>query len=534
MRKKVQISLILLAIFSIFHWVFAQDTTSERQNYKSCIDLNSRLTKFLKNTDLQTSKSLTIDFLDPKNQVSTTFSSLYQNHQLLILKNPSETTSLSNAKVISRIHIPRDWQDFQHLILENDLLIFSAKTKNGYEALLYKIENDKIKIVKSLTFSSPLIAIRSTAEKILFITEKQLTTSDLKSLLKDQKTEKLTKLTLSPEYQLGTWETLTPTCKQIQHLLNENTLPQLITITLFDLHAPEKTPEINYYLWSPELLHTEPDYLFMGTNLKNQTIDCKNCISNASGNNTALIQRFALQPRLYQTESAILSWEIINFLSESKNKPNLLKMQTSWKVKQYSLVSFDQSFRSIQKEQILGLSKEDRYSLHLSPNNAFFSDKTKTQILPILPNYAGSNIKKDQKTDFRYAWPSENKILKTRIKSNEIQVSLYEITTSWEVLIWENVIPQEANSQLFWSEKNHALSFFTNAEKPLLHTYIIDSKGQAILRTTRDYSKLSTVPTFQNLQTIHWETQSRTLVQFKEYLDIFSHENPSNRKLIKL
>ena len=528
MRKKIIINLTLFVSFILFNWVFSADQTKSRENYQSCINLSNSLQTFLKeNKDLSQDSEFSTSFFASGISRSNSYLSLYQDHNILILKN--NAPNLTATKLIARIKVPQNRNHIQHHILENDLLLLSAENQSWYQVLWYQIQNDKIKNIKSLTFSAPIQTITTMNQKLLILSQTWLTRNQLSKLAKHQKTEELHTLLVANNFLSTSGTNITPSCKEIQHQLLTGHSPNLNTITIFDLDALEKAPEISYYLGNISQIFFWQDYLFFAKNLNNLSFECQNCISHASGGQTTLLQRFTLEPRLHPTENALLSGHLLSFSPNTINSPNLLLAQNSGNIKQFSISNFDSKFSKLANNQVLIRTQQDFSQVITGENSLILANKDQTKLLPLPAKTSTPNISKDPKSDFLYQSSLGISLLHTEKNDNWISLTLTPLTFSGTS--YEMQIPHSPSSQLLRNSEKHLLSFFTETNsKPSLHTYHISDQGKAQHLFSRNYSKLSKTPHFQTLSTAN----DLVIVAFREYLDLFSLSSPQKTKLLKL
>lgn len=522
-------SLIFLSTFFI-STSFAQNSSADRSMYSSCLAMTNHLQSYLKQQkNLTPSSGTQIDFRWKEVPTSASYLSLLQWKKILILKQ--ENTQ--DTKMIARIHLPSHRSNIQHQVLDSQQLIISANTQSGSQVLRYHITWTKLKKIKNLTFSTPVIAIRAMQQKLLFLSEQSLSKAQLIELSKNQKAQSLFTLNIDQDEETNTGSSLSPSCKQIQYGIFASSTPQLLTITIFDQEAIDKIPETNYYLWSIDQLFFGQDYLFFAKNLKNSEINCKNCITNSSGNQTILIQRHTLEPRLHQSESAILSWELLSMSSKSASIPILLIGQKSGNLNQYRILTFDHKFSKIATDQIIARSQESFSHLISSNQTLTLTNPDQTKLLT-LPQQENSQIlTRNPKSDFIIQFPAKTLILKSHQADNQLQLSVID-PASWATLS-ETSINELPSSDLMRDNKTQLLSFFTLDNQNLkLISYHIGEDGTFKRQTSRNYSKLSKTPHFIWQFNIGQSRGERTIIQFREYLDSYDPKQPSSSNLIKL
>lgn len=528
MRKKIVLNLILFLVFSLFNGAFSADESKTREPVQSCNALTNSLQTFLKsNQELASDVEFSTSFFQPGISTSQNYTSLYQDHSLLIIKNTAP--NLSSTKLISRIKLPKSRRSIQHHILEGDLLIIAAQTQSWSQILRYQIQNDKINNIKNLTFSAPVLTISTMNQKLLILTQTWFSRNDLAKLAKHQKAENLHTLTLNNDLLSETWTNLTPSCKDIQTQFLTGIIPSLTTLTIFDLDAIEKTPEINYYLWNISQIFFGQDYLFFAKNLDKQAINCKDCISTAEGKQTTLLQRFTLEPRLHLTENALLSGHLVSFSQKSINSPNLLQIQTSGNTKQFSLTNFDHKFTKLATNQILTRTQHDFSQLITGQNSLILANSDQTELLVLPAKPSSPHISKDPKADFLVQSSKGISLLHSQKTTEGLTLQLSPLTFSGATS--EIHISKTPTSALMRNPSQRLLSFFTQEnEKPTLQVYGISDQGQIKHRFSRNYSKLAQTPHFHSFSS----ENNLAIVAFKEYLDLFTLSSPKKTKLLKL
>ena len=523
--KKIVLNLILFSVFSLFNGTFSADLTWK--NYNSCIDFSSSLQTFLKNNkDLVQESGFSAPFFSDETSLSSTYTSLLQDHSILIIKNTAP--NLTSTNLIARIKLPKSRKSIQHRILDGDLLLLSVQNQSWSQVLRYQIQNDKIKNIKNLTFSTPIQTISTMNQKLLILSQTWFTRNELSKLAKHQAVENLPTLNIT-ENVLSTGLTLSPSCKDLQYQLLTGFSPKFTSISIFDLDAPEKAPELDYYLGNIDQLFFGQDYLFFAKNLKNQTFNCENCISSASGSQTTLLQRFTLEPRLHLTENALLSGNLLSFSQKSINTPNILLVQNSGNTKQLSLANFDAKFSKLATHQILARTQSNFSQLITGQNSLILANNDQSEILPLPASQSTPSISLDPKSDFLVHSSKGISLLHTSKISEGLTVELNPLTFSGTQTTMQ--ISQIPSSPLLRNSDKKLLSFFSEKDnKPILHTYLITEEGQIKHHLSRNYSRLSQTPHFHLFSIVN----DLAIIAFKEYLDLFALSSPTKTKLLKL
>ena len=523
--KKIVFNLILFSIFSLFNGTFSADLTWE--NYNSCIEFSTSLQTFLKNNkDFAQDSGFSAPFFSAETNLSSSYTSLLQDHSILIIKNTAP--NLTSTNLIARIKLPKSRKSIQHRILDGDLLLLSVQNQSWSQVLRYQIQNDKIKNIKNLTFSAPIQTISTMNQKLLILSQTWFTRNELSKLAKHQAVENLPTLNIA-ENALSTGLTLSPSCKDIQYQLLTGFSPKFTSISIFDLDTPKKAPELNYYLGNIDQLFFGQDYLFFAKNLKNQIFNCENCISSASWSQTTLLQRFTLEPRLHPTENALLSGNLLSFSQKSINTPNILLVQNSGNTKQLSLANFDTKFSKLATHQILARTQGNFSQLITGQNSLILANNDQSEILPLPASQSTPSISLDPKSDFLVHSSKGISLLHTSKTSEGLTLELNPLTFSGTQTTMQ--ISQIPSSPLLRNSDKKLLSFFSEkGNKPILHTYLITEQGKIKHHLSRYYSKLLQTPHFHSFSIVN----DLAIIAFKEYLDLFALSSPTKAKLLKL
>ena len=334
------------------------DSSIEWTNYRSCIDLTTSLKKYLASSELSArllkSNYAKLDKSPLINQQITSqtyFSYLDKNQQLLYLfkwaqESKTNTVNIAIPTLLAKFHLPKSRKHIQTFFYQDKKLIISAEENQNSLIAIYTIEDKSFKPLKYYKMSGPFKQAQLVWDKFYLITQKQTSKDSLEALLKANWEDNtfLPKLEQAIKYWLKTSIISQATCQKIAHNITDGELPTLTSLAVFNLNSLDTQPEIKFFLGQLNHIAIWSEYLYLLKSHNNTDITCKNCSQKAewSGEKT-LIQWFSLDPKLYQSNNAILSWTLLsskNYMTEDF-KLEIPLYQTSGKMKQYRILQAD-------------------------------------------------------------------------------------------------------------------------------------------------------------------------------------------------
>ena len=329
------------------------DSSIEWTNYRSCIDLTTSLKKYLTSSELSArlvksnyAKSDKNPLINQQITSQTYFSYLDKNQQLLYLfkwaqESKTNTVNIAIPALLAKFHLPKSRKHIQTFFYQDKKLIISAEENQNSLIAIYTIEDKSFKPLKYYKMSGPFKQAQLVWDKFYLITQKQTSKDSLEALLKANWEDNnfFPKLEQAIKYWLKTSIISEATCQKIAHNITDGELPTLTSLAIFNLNSLDTEPEIKHFLGQIKHITIWSEYLYFLKPHNNTDITCKNCSQKAewSGEKT-LIQWFSLDPKLYQSNNAILSWTLLsskNYLTEDL-KLEIPLYQTSGKIKQYA------------------------------------------------------------------------------------------------------------------------------------------------------------------------------------------------------
>lgn len=519
------------------------DSSIEWTNYRSCIDLTTSLKKYLASSELSAQllksnyvKSDKDPLINQQTTSQTYFSYLDKNQQLLYLfkwaqESKTNTVNIAIPALLAKFHLPKSRKYIQTFFYQDKKLIISAEENQNSLIAIYTIEDKSFKPLKYYKMSGPFKQAQLVWDKFYLITQKQTTKDSLEALLKANWEDKnfFPKLEQAIKYWLKTSIISQATCQKIAHNITDGELPNLTSLVIFNLNSLDTQPEIKHFLGQLNHIAIWPEYLYLLKSHNNTDISCKNCSQKAewSGEKT-LIQWFSLDPKLYQSNNAILSWTLLsskNYLTEDF-KLEIPLYQTSGKMKQYRILQANNklstftttilaetgsNYQNIIKESWSYQLSNDETTLIITENNNQYlfptSERRKNQLFTL-----GNNLIKIQNTN------------------NAITITSTEIGQSkGETLLSLN--NAELLDNIYWNSEQKILSLITRENgKTTLRGYDLWEPKTAKLLFKRTYPVLSNLK-YLNLYT---NMEKYTVLIAQGIADFFVTRNHQLTKTIKI
>ena len=519
------------------------DSSIEWTNYRSCIDLTTSLKKYLTSSELSAwllksnyAKSDKNPLINRQTTSQSYFSYLDKNQQLLYLfkwaqESKTNTVNIAIPTLLAKFHLPKSRKHIQTFFYQDKKLIISAEENQDSLIAIYTIEDKSFKPLKYYKMSGPFKQAQLIWDKFYLITQKQTTKDSLEALLKANWEDNnfFPKLEQAIKYWLKTSIISQATCQKIAHNIADGELPTLTSLAIFNLNSLDTEPEIKFFLGQLDHIAIWPEYLYFLKPHNNTDITCKNCSQKAewSGEKT-LIQWFSLDPKLYQSNNAILSWTLLsskNYLTEDF-KLEIPLYQTSGKMKQYRLLqtnnklsTFTTTILAETGSNYQNITKES-WSYQLSNNETtLIITQNKNQYL--LPT---SERRKNQ------LFTLGNNLIKIQNTNNAIRITSTEIGQSkgGTLLSLNNA---ELLDNIYWNSEQKILSLITRENgKTTLRGYDLWDPKEAKLLFKRTYPVLSTLKHLDLY--IHMEKYTVLIAQ--GIADFFVTRNHTLTKTIKI
>ena len=519
------------------------DSSIEWTNYRSCIDLTTSLKKYLASSELSArlsksnyAKSDKYPLINQQTTSQTYFSYLDKNQQLLYLfkwaqESKTNTVNIAIPTLLAKFHLPKSRKHIQTFFYQDKKLIISAEENQNSLIAIYTIEDKSFKPLKYYKMSGPFKQVQLVWDKLYLITQKQTTKDSLEALLKANWEDNnfFPKLEQAIKYWLKTSIISQATCQKIAHNITDGELPTLTSLAIFNLNSLDTEPEIKHFLGQLNHIAIWPEYLYFLKSHNNTDITCKNCSQKAewSGEKT-LIQWFSLDPKLYQSNNAILSWTLLsskNYLTEDF-KLEIPLYQTSGKMKQYRILQGDNKLSTFTTTILAetgsnyqNITKES-WSYELS-NNETTLIITQNKNQSLLPT--GEREKKQ-------LFPLGNSLIKIQNKNNAITITKTEIGQSkGETLLSLN--NAELLDNMYWNSEQKILSLITRENgKTTLRGYDLWEPKTAKLLFKRTYPVLSNLKHLD----LYINMEKYTILIAQGIADFFVTRNHTLTKTIKI
>ncbi|MBF0932347.1 MAG: beta-propeller domain-containing protein, partial [candidate division SR1 bacterium] len=432
---------------------------------------------------------------------------------------------------LAKFHLPKSRKHIQTFFYQDKKLIISAEENQNSLIAIYTIEDKSFKPLKYYKISGPFKQAQLVGDRFYLITQKQTTKDSLEALLKANGEDNnfFPKLEQAIKYGLKTSIISEATCQKIAHNITDGELPTLTSLAIFNLNSLDTQPEIKFLLGQLDHIAIGPEYLYFLKPHNNTGIACKNCSQKAEGSGEkTLIQGFSLDPKLYQSNNAILSGTLLsskNYLTEDF-KLEIPLYQTSGKMKQYRILQADNklstftttilaetgsNYQNIIKESGSYQLSNNETTLIITQNNNQYllptSERRKNQLFTL-----GNNLIKIQNTN--------NAIT---IKSTEIGQS-----KGGTLLSLNNA---ELLDNMYWNSEQKILSLITRENgKTTLRGYDLGDPKEAKLLFKRTYPVISTLKHLD----LYINMEKYTVLIAQGIADFFVTRNHQLTKTIKI
>ena len=519
------------------------DSSIEWTNYRSCIDLTTSLKKYLASSELSArllksnyAKSDKDPLINQQITSQTYFSYLDKNQQLLYLfkwaqESKTNTVNIAIPALLAKFHLPKSRKHIQTFFYQDKKLIISAEENQNSLIAIYTIEDKSFKPLKYYKMSGPFKQAQLVWDKFYLITQKQTTKDSLEALLKANWEDNnfFPKLEQAIKYCLKTSIISEATCQKIAHNITDGELPTLTSLAIFNLNSLDTEPEIKHFLGQIKHITIWSEYLYLLKSHNNTDITCKNCSQKAewSGEKT-LIQWFSLDPKLYQSNNAILSWMLLsskNYLTEDF-KFEIPLYQTSGKMKQYRLLQADNKLSTFTTTILAETGSnyqniiKENWSYQLS-NNETTLIITQNKNQSLLPT---NERRKNQ------LFTLENNLITIQNTNNAITITSTEIGQSkgGTLLSLNNA---ELLDNMYWNSEQKILSLITRENgKTTLRGYDLWDRKEAKLLFKRTYPVISTLKHLD----LYINMEKYTVLIAQGIADFFVTRNHTLTKTIKI
>ncbi|RKW25488.1 hypothetical protein D8B45_00490 [Candidatus Gracilibacteria bacterium] len=519
------------------------DSSIEWTNYRSCIDLTTSLKKYLASSELSArllksnyAKSDKNPLINQQITSQTYFSYLDKNQQLLYLfkgaqESKTNTVNIAIPTLLAKFHLPKSRKHIQTFFYQDKKLIISAEENQNSLIAIYTIEDKSFKPLKYYKMSGPFKQAQLVGDKFYLITQKQTTKDSLEALLKANGEDNnfFPKLEQAIKYGLKTTIISQATCQKIAHNITDGELPNLTSLAIFNLNSLDTEPEIKHFLGQLNHIAIGPEYLYFLKPHNNTDITCKNCSQKAEGSGEkTLIQGFSLDPKLYQSNNAILSGTLLsskNYLTEDF-KLEIPLYQTSGKMKQYRILQADNKLSTFTTTILAetgsnyqNITKESgSYQLSNDETTLIITQNKNQYLLPT------SERRKNQ------LFTLGNNLIKIQNTNNAITITNNEIGQSkGETLLSLN--NAELLDNIYRNSEQKILSLITRENgKTTLRGYDLGDPKEAKLLFKRTYPVLSNLKHLD----LYINMEKYTVLIAQGIADFFVTRNHTLTKTIKI
>ena len=518
------------------------DSSIEWTNYRSCIDLTTSLKKYLASSELSTrllksnyAKSDKSPLINQQTTSQTYFSYLDKNQQLLYLfkwaqESKTNTVNIAIPTLLAKFHVPKSRKHIQTFFYQDKKLIISAEENQNSLIAIYTIENKSFKPLKYYKMSGPFKQAQLVWDKFYLITQKQTSKDSLETLLKTNWEDNnfFPKLEQAIKYWLKTSIISQATCQKIAHNITDGELPNLTSLTIFNLNSLDTEPEIKHFLGQLNHIAIWPEYLYFLKPHNNTDITCKNCSQKAewSGEKT-LIQWFSLDPKLYQSNNAILSWTLLsskNYLTEDF-KLEIPLYQTSGKMKQYRILQADNKLSTFTTTILAETGSNYQNMIKESWSYQLSNDDTTLIITQNKNQYLFPTSERRKNQLFTLG----NNLIKIQNTNNAITITSTEIGKSkGETLLSPN---NTELLEIYRNSEQKILSLITRENgKTTLRGYDLWDPKEAKLLFKRTYPVISTLKHLD----LYTNMEKYTVLIVQGIADFFVTRNHTLTKTIKI
>ena len=353
-KRKIIVLISLIFALSI-SFTFAAEQKDWR-NVESCRVLSSHLKWMVWNEEVQEKNVIVVKdnpFIDDWEIKSTSRTYFYDyqlsTNSLTLIKGPKDplwnTVNFDASKIIWTIKLPKDFRNVNVLFYKEETMIVVAEhydSDSRWEtvAMFYDLAEDKLTATNYFANTWKIIKIHIENWKLYIVTNSELTKSKAQNFIKkdwDLPTI-FPKFSEGLKYWLITNEKYS-VCKNYKYLYKpSNQMPTFWNILVFNLNNINNTKDFLYYIW------TLWQFAFSEKSMY---------LTIPSDNDTTIIQKFWLDPKLNVQSSYILSWTVLNgWIITNELKSAFVSVQTSWKLKVYTLNRFDENFDLIDSTDI--------------------------------------------------------------------------------------------------------------------------------------------------------------------------------------
>ena len=357
----------LLIWLCSFWLLFPMLTNAEWLDWKvvnNCLEMGNNLNNLLKNSSVIENQALPFD-IEPiiDEWTSTDSSSSYvadyneEEKTITLIMWPKEpkwtTVDFKYSKKIGIIKIPATFKNVKTRIYDNRYLIIFAdhndvNKKTETIVIFYNISDWKLTPEFYFTHTWKLIKVHDQDWKMYVVTNTPLVKSEVQSFIKkDWNLPSMFPVyTEWQKYGLNPEETVS-VCRNFRYLLMpSNQMPSFWSIVVLNLNNLKNSKELVYMLWTISNIEFSEKFMYMTVPWDWES---------------TIVQKFWLDPKINPQKSILIDWTVIQWwVLVSDMKVSFLLKKSSWKINQYSLVPFGDSF--VQQGETAFLTNEDNFS----------------------------------------------------------------------------------------------------------------------------------------------------------------------------
>ena len=330
----------------------------------NCLDLSKSLNNLLKDPTLVESPTVSFE-VEPviDDWVFVDYASSYvadyneDEKSITLIRWPKDpkwsTVDFKHSKKIGIIKIPSTFKNVYTRIYENKYLIIFAEHKDASKrtetvVIFYNITDGKITPEFFFTHTWRLIKVHDQEWKMFVFTNTQPDRIEVQNFVKKDGNypEIFPKYAEWQKYGLDPDET-TSVCKNFSYLqMPSKQLPSFRGIIVLNLNNLKNSKELVYMLWTiSQVAFTEKSmYLTVPWDW-----------------DKTIVQKFWIEPKINPQQSTQVDWTVLQWwLLASDMKLGVITKKSSWKINQYSLIPFTETF--VQNTETALHTTEDNFS----------------------------------------------------------------------------------------------------------------------------------------------------------------------------
>ena len=378
MLKRKLLFTIFLLWLATFQAVSANNQ-KDWTNVESCRVLSSHLKTLIANNDLNENlpelieEEYFIDDWELKASSSTYFVDYQKSTNVVtVIKGPRDpqggSVDFNASTKIGSIKLPKDFTNVQiRFFKEETMLLFAEHYDSNSRVesviLFYDLADDKLTASHYYANTWRLVKINIQNGKLYMITNAELTKNMIQRFIKKDGDlpSIFPKFSEGLKYGLITNEK-TSVCKNYKYLYKpSDQMPSFRNIMVLNLNNLNNTKEFMYYI---------------GTLSQFKFSEKSMYLSIKWDNDTTIVQKFWLEPKLNMQSSEILSWTLLDWgILIDGLKSAFVTVQSSWKLRVYTLTSFNSNFKIEESVELYSWSDRAYNAVEYGGTTVFLKDQ---------------------------------------------------------------------------------------------------------------------------------------------------------------